>query len=248
MINQSVKKLETKLAYMDDAYLKELKSHVLNIAEKGKLREIILDSTIFYPEGGGQPPDKGDIIGESGIAKIKHVQLEGSVVKHQCTIQGEIKVGEIVLCKINWSYRYRNMRYHTGGHIIHDAIMQIYPNLKPIRGSHSKKAFIEYQGVLKKDMRQEIEVISNKLVEENLEVITKVVTYDELVKECSFVPQNLPRNKPLRIVAISGFEPIPCGGTHVKYTNEVGKVRITEIKEAQGKILIGYKVEVTKAD
>lgn len=248
MKNQTDKLPETKLIYMEDAYLKELRAKVLNIAEKGKLHEIVLDLTIFHPEGGGQPPDKGDIIGDNGIAKIKHVQLSGRIVKHQCTLQGKIEVGEIVLCKINWSYRYRNMRYHTGGHIIHDTVMQIYPNLKPIRGSHGKKAFIEYQGVLKKDIKQEIEVIANKLIEENRKVITKFVTYEELVKECSFVPQNLPRNKPLRIVAISGFESIPCGGTHVKHANEVGKVRITEIKDAQGKILIGYKVEVTNTD
>lgn len=244
MMSQPDKLPETKLVYMDDMYLKELRSRVLNIAGKGKLYEIVLDSTIFYPEGGGQPSDKGDIIGEEGVAKIKHVRLGGNVVKHQCTIQGKIKSGEIVLCKINWPYRYRNMRYHTGGHIIHDAIMQIYPNLKPIRGSHGKKAFIEYQGVLKKDLKQEIEVIANKIVEENREIITKTVTYDELTKESSFVPQNLPRDKPLRTVAISGFEPIPCGGTHVKRTREVGKVKITEIKETQGKILIGYKVEI----
>lgn len=248
MDNQSDKLPETKLVYMDDAYLIELRSKILNIIEKGKLYEILLDSTIFYPEGGGQPPDKGDIIGDDGIAKIKHVQLGNGVVKHQCTLQGKINIGETVLCKINWSYRYRNMRYQTGGHIVHDAVMQIYPNLKPIRGSHGKKAYIEYRGIIKQDLRQEIGNIANKIIEDNREVITRYVTYEELIKECSFVPQNLPRGKPLRIVAISGFSPIPCGGTHVKRTNEVGKIRITEIKEARGEILMGYKVEGVNTD
>ncbi len=230
----------TVLVFSEDPYKTEIEATIVDLQQNKDLFNIILDKTIFYPEGGGQPSDLGTIDAPGGIATIKYVRSDGDIVIHQCTIKGQVNRGDKVLCKLDWKYRFNNMKAQTGGHIVHDAVMQTVGDIKPIRGSHGKKSHIEYQGIIDEKVIGEIQREIDSIIRENRDIITEVVSFDELAKRCSFVP-NLPKNRPLKIVAVSGFEPVPCGGTHVRKTGEIEKIVITGITISDGNSIVKYK-------
>src|SRR3989338_5307638 len=103
----------TNLIYMTDSYQNELTARVVSCIQKGNGWEIILDKTIFYPQGGGQPSDKGTIVGKHGTAHVKHVRMTGDTVIHEGTLEGTLVAGEPVQCAIDWELRSHNMRVHS---------------------------------------------------------------------------------------------------------------------------------------
>ncbi|MEK7166320.1 MAG: alanine--tRNA ligase-related protein, partial [Patescibacteria group bacterium] len=73
----------TKLIFLTDSYRKTLRTKVLEIKQKGDHFEIMLEETIFYPEGGGQPSDKGEILGKKGRFQVTHVRLQNGNAVHE---------------------------------------------------------------------------------------------------------------------------------------------------------------------
>ncbi|KKQ38425.1 MAG: Threonyl/alanyl tRNA synthetase SAD [Candidatus Roizmanbacteria bacterium GW2011_GWA2_37_7] len=228
--------MKTKQIYYEDSYQKEIKCNILSVEPKGILLNVVLDQTIFYPEGGGQSSDKGHI----GEAKVEYVRLSDGEIIHQ--VQGELKTGENVTALLDWNWRYKYMKIHTAGHALHDVLMTMFEGLYPIRGSHGKKAFLEYQGELDASKKDEIEKKVNEALQADLPVNTKESTYDELEKECRFLPPHLPKDKPLRMIKIGSYAPMPDGGVHVKTTKEIGTIWIANISSQEGKVKIRYGV------
>ena len=228
--------MKTVPVYYQDPYKKELECRVLAVEPKGAFQNILLDRTIFYPEGGGQPSDRG-LLGE---AKVEYVRLLNGEIIHQ--VRGELQKGQTVKAVLDWNWRYRYMRLHTAGHLLHDVLMTMVSDLVPLRASHGKKAFLEYQGELQGATQEEIEEKVNQTLNQDLPVVTQQVSYDDLVSQCPFVPPNLPKDKPLRTIKIGDFPPMPDGGVHVKTTKEIGKIWIANIVVNQGKTVIRYGV------
>lgn len=228
--------MKTKQIYYQDPYLKELDCQVISVEDKGNLSNVILDQTIFYPEGGGQPSDRGML----GEAKVEYVRMQDGEIIHQ--IKGSLEEGQQIHAILDWDYRYKYMKIHTAGHLIHDVLMTMTDNLQPIRGGHGKKPFIEYQGELAVAIQQKLEGEVNKTAKQGLIVITKEASYDEIVKNCQFIPPNLPKNKPLRMIKIGDFPGMPDGGVQVKNTNEIGKIWLANIAVVDGVTTIRYGV------
>ncbi|MBU0569556.1 alanyl-tRNA editing protein, partial [Patescibacteria group bacterium] len=197
--------MKIKQIYYENPNKKELGCKILSIKQKDNLFNIILDQTIFYPEGGGQPSDRGTLEGKQGSAKIKFIRLIDGEIVHQAQIQGDLKKGDNVKTTLDWNWRYKHMRIHTGGHLLHDVLMTTYKNLIPLRGSHGKKAYLEYEGKISPKDKVNIESKVNKALQENLEIVTKATTFEKLEKECKFLPPNLPKNKPLRMIKIGKY-------------------------------------------
>jgi len=237
---------ETELAYLKDAYQKELETDVIAMGQDEEGNTLIfLDSTIFYPEGGGQPSDAGEIIGERGQARMVHARYRGGVVAHQCELEGVIEEGDVVRCVLDWEVRHRNMRAHTAGHVLHDALVGLpHPeNLFPIKGNH-KKLYVDYSGdPLPAGLAGALEQRCNEIIAANLETHIKNVDLEELRRICDFVPPNLPTDKPLRVLWIEGHAPMPCGGTHVRRTGEIGSMKILSVGQKRGENHIKYSIE-----
>jgi Ser-tRNA(Ala) deacylase AlaX len=237
---------ETELAYLKDAYVYEMAAEVLSISNDEQGHTILaLDSTIFYPESGGQPSDTGTITGDHGSAQVLHARYMQGVVLHQCNIEGYFQEGEAVRLRIDWGARYRHMRAHTAGHVLHDALMQLpHPqNLFPVKGNH-KKLYVEYSGdVLPPELAGDLESACNAIIAANLETHSRFVDLQELRHICEFVPPNLPTDKPLRVLWIEGYSPFPCGGTHVKRTGEIRPMKILHIGPKKGVNRIRYQIE-----
>lgn len=233
----------TELIYLTDSYRKELKAKVVSCKQKGQLWHVVLDKTIFYSEGGGQPSDRGEIVGKKGSAHIKHVRLSGTDVIHECSLDGELKPGDTTTCYVDWAFRYHNMRVHSAGHIVHEAVIQVAPYLQPLKGSHGDEAYIEYKGSITQDKKYQIEQKANDIVSKNLSLKTEFVTLEQLKSRASYIPKRLPSNKPLRILSVGNYAGVPDGGTHVAKSGEVGPIIITRIDNADETVRVGYSVE-----
>lgn len=232
----------TNLIYMTDSYQQELAARVVSCVKKGSGWEIVLDKTILYPQGGGQPSDKGTITGKHGTATVKHVRIQGDDVIHECSLEGAIGEGETVECAIDWNARYHNMRVHSAGHVVHEAVRLVAPYLEPVKGEHGKSAFIEYKGSLPIDKQILIEKQANDLINQNLPLKTEFVSIDELKTRASYVPEHLPKHKPLRILSVGEYPPIPDGGTQVKSTSEIGEISISSVENADDHVRVYYEV------
>lgn len=229
--------MQTKQKYYSGPYVIELESKVLSVQPQGGLTNIILDQTIFYPEGGGQPSDRGTI----GNAKVEYVRIQNGEIIHQVK-GGDLQEGKVVKIAIDWNWRYKHMQIHTSGHLLHDVLMTMVKDITPIKGGHGKKAFLEYTGEIDISIKEKLEEQVNIIAQQKLEVITKEVDYDELVKECQFLPPNLPKDKPLRMIKIGNFPSMPDGGVQVKNTGELGKIWIANITVLNGITNIRYGI------
>lgn len=227
--------MKTKQIYYQDPYLKELECEVLLVENKINLTDVVLDQTIFYPEGGGQPSDQGRL----GEVKVEFVRMTDGEIVHQ--VKGDLGVGDKVKAILNWDKRYKNMKVHTAGHLVHDVLMSVSDGLVPAKGGHGKKAFLEYEGELDLS-KEELEQRVNGVLEKDLNVVTKEASYEELEKDCQFMPGNLPKDKPLRMIKIGDFPAMPDGGVHVKSTREIGRVVIISVSSQKGKVNIRYGV------
>lgn len=235
----------TKLLYLEDWNILSNKAQVTQVAQYKEKLALVLDQTIFYPQGGGQPWDTGTITvlnaggigqGPTGSFAVTEVRFDPETgnVYHIGTMTGEIKPGETVSCNVNKERRDLNSRLHSGGHIIDMAVRQLGLDWKPGKGYHFPEGpYIEYAGVLdesaKENLRTEIERISNEIINQKIPVTIK------------FIADQLVNGKPARVV-MYGEHSVPCGGTHVNNLSEVGTVNIRKIKQEKGAIRVGYDV------
>jgi misacylated tRNA(Ala) deacylase len=224
----------TESLYRTDPYLKEVEAVVAAITPEGG---IVLDRTIFYPTGGGQPGDAGVVSWDGReIAIATTVKGEGAEI---VLIPGEAaglpEVGQTVLQSLDWDRRHRHMRVHTALHLLSVVIPL------PVTGG----AIATDKGRLDFDMpetphaKEALEDALNDLVEADLPVVEDWIT-DEglaanpgLVKTMSVAP---PRGQGrVRLIRIgtgpSQVDLQPCGGTHVARTGEIGRLRLGKIEK-----------------
>src|SRR3989344_6408796 len=233
----------TKLIYLTDSYQKTLETAVLDIGNKGNQTWVILKETIFYPAGGGQPSDQGRIEGPHGSLAVSHVSYNDGKPLHLGKVDGDLKKGDKVNLQIDWQKRYRNMQVHTAGHIIHEVIKEIAPEVEPLEVEHGKHPSIQYKGIVDELLKQDIEKKSNDIISQNLEITSKFVTKEELAIMLTKVPDYLPTNKRLRVISLGSYPPTPDGGTQVRETGEVPAISISAIDYDQsGNSTVSYEV------
>ena len=234
--------MSTEQIYYQEPYAEKLTARITAIESKGARHLVELDRTIFYPEGGGQPSDRGEVIGAGGRLKVDHVQSRQGRILHQGVLQGNLDVGEEVELELKWNARHHYMRIHTAGHLVHDVLMTLTDDLVPLKGNHGKKAFLQFKGIYEPENRDHLEQAVNQAVDEDHPIKMAESSYEEIQERCRFVPPNLPRSRDLRTLQIGDFDPMPDGGVHVKSTSEIGKVIIGNISTADDTTTIKYRV------
>ena len=228
--------MTTELLFRADAYLRETDATVLAINERGG---IILDRTVFYATGGGQPGDVGEMSLADGTtiriatavygedkSQIVHVPAEGSRLP---------KPGENITLRLDWSVRYPRMRIHTALHLLTTVLPY------PVTGG----SIGDGEGRLDFDIPDagiEKDAITSELmsrINQNADVTEQWITDAELeanpglVKTMSVKPPM--GSGRVRLVNIAGLDLQPCGGTHVRNTSEIGAITVTAI-EKKGKM------------
>ncbi|MBV8427307.1 MAG: alanyl-tRNA editing protein [Hyphomicrobiales bacterium] len=227
--------MPTDLLFRADAYERECSATVLDVNERGG---IVLDRTVFYAQGGGQPGDKGVIeVGAQPIviATTVYDQADKGIVVHvPAEGQAQAAAGSTVTAKLDWGTRFARMRIHTALHLLSCVLAY------PVTGG----AIGEGEGRLDFDIpdagldKEELTAKLQALVDRDAKVGQRWITDEELagnpglVKTMSVKPPM--GSGKVRLVEIEGIDLQPCGGTHVARTSEIGKVRVTAI-EKKGK-------------
>ena len=240
--------MRTQPLYLDDPYLKAMEGTVLEvIVEKDAVWRVILDQTVFYPMGGGQPTDQGIFTFSDGTsAEVNQVLLKEGEINHFVKRATAPKAGEKVTGKIDWERRYKNMKVHSAGHVVDFAMFLLGHSpalLKPFKGDHGKKPFVQYSGTIDRDIRQELEEKSNELIAKDLKFSWSFEPLEKIEKEALYLQPGLPKHKPLRALRLQNVGTVADGGTIVASTKEVGKIAIVSIEVAEGITSIHYRVE-----
>lgn len=214
----------TELIYFTDCYRKEIDAEVTDSCDN----RVILDRTIFYPEGGGQPSDRGTL-DEFEVIKA---EKKGDRVEHVLD-GGTPEVGETVHCKLDWGRRYAHMKYHTAQHILSAIVLGGYGSKTTGNQIHSDRGRIDFDVSLG-DKTSEVEEKVNSIIDDERSVSIYIMDRDEAVEKLD--PQRtridlLPDSiKELRIVEIEDLDRTACAGTHVENTGELGRFTITDTK------------------
>ncbi len=237
--------MPTKLLYLNDSYLKQAKAKVRSVKSDGQNTVVVLNQTIFYPQGGGQLGDQGEIVGEQGNLKVSEVAYNKGAIQHKGKLTGSLSKGDLVSIKLDWDRRYHHMQYHTAGHLVDEAVKLTLPEFHGIQASHgiSSQFYIKYEGFLDESYRDHIQDQLNKLIEQDLPITARLVSKTELDNENIFLPFKLPDNKPLRLIQIGDLPPVPDGGTQLQSTGECWPTTIADFEYDSGNTLIHYHTQ-----
>lgn len=226
----------TKALFRDDSYLTNCDATVMSVNDRGG---IILDQTVFYPTGGGQPGDRGRLVTSDGtiieIATTVKGTTQDEVVHVPAEGQPVPAPGTSVRAEIDWEQRHKYMRMHTAMHLMCSAVPCGVTGGQ-VGADKSRLDFDIGDTTLDKEA---IEAEINTRIRENHPVSSQWVSDAELdanpdlVRTMSVQP---PRGSgEVRLMKIGNDVDLqPCGGTHVKETGEIGPIRIAKI-ENKGK-------------
>ncbi|HUD19825.1 MAG TPA: alanyl-tRNA editing protein [Patescibacteria group bacterium] len=239
--------MKTHAIYLEDSYKKEMNATVLDVMPEGGIRyRVILDETVFYPMGGGQPTDQGALTSDGWTGKVYQALMKEGEIWHYIESPTAPTAGMKVHGVIDWDRRYRHMKIHSGGHVVDFAMFLLGyspKTLMPMKGDHGKKPFIVYQGTLGRDIKQELEAKANELIVKKIAFVTAFMPLEELQKEAIYLQPGLPSNKPLRKLTLTGIGSVADGGTQVADTSEVGHITVPLITEENGTTVVTYRVE-----
>lgn len=242
--------MPTALLHMQAFDVETCNAIVLSVTPTDDERlDLVLDQTCFYTRGGGQDWDKGIIKKDGAEFAVEEVRLdEDGVVHHIGHIaSGAFNENDVVSCEVDHERRTVNMRLHSAGHVIDMAVDQLGLDWVGTKGQHYPHlSAVEYSGAWEPEkaegLRTEIETLANQLIEKGSHNTLRFMPVEEMAKYCRHVPENLPKNKPGRVVFYGDFG-VPCGGTHVRDIKQVGKITIPKLKEKKGVIRVNYAVE-----
>ncbi len=237
--------MKTKLLYLEDSQCRQNQAKIEDIKSANGSTIVTLNKTIFYPIGGGQPSDQGLINGSNGQLKVKHVKLNQSRVEHKGALSGQLEPGQKVELVLNWPLRLKHMSLHTAGHIVDLAIKQIKPQAKSIKGCHgiNGQNYIEYVTSVSKEKIVQINQNIEDIIASNLDISTEFVSKKEIEKRGIDAPFQLPKNKPLRLLLIDQYPPMPDGGTHLKNTGSCPPTKVTKIEKQKNIWRVHYQTD-----
>lgn len=225
----------TEPLFRDDAYRRECDAVVAAVTPDGG---IVLDRTVLYAQGGGQPGDPGTIVLPDGtgiaIGNSVYAPDRTGIVHVPAAPAPLPQVGDPVTVRLDWERRWPRMRVHTALHLL--SVVLPYPVTGGSIGEGEGRLDFDIQeaGLDKAELTERLQA----LVARDAPVSTRWITDEELdanpglVKTMAVKP---PRGSGrVRLVEIEGIDLQPCGGTHVARTGEIGSVAVTDI-EKKGK-------------
>lgn len=217
--------------YYADTYTQSFDATVTTCTPTPQGRFLVtLDQTAFYPEGGGQPYDTGTL----GGANVLEVHEKDGKILH--TTDAPLKPGMAVAGKIDWERRFSHMQNHSGEHILSGIIHRRfgYDNVGFHMGSDA--VTVDFNGVITPEELLEVETVANRLIYENVPVITTYPSPEELRAIDYRSKKEL--SGEVRIVTIPEGDICACCGTHVKTTGAIGIIKTTGMINYKGGVRI----------
>ena len=249
--------MTTEKLYQEDVYLKSCQATVLKVISKEQLISefkeqmalfpketlaadqkcccLVLDKTVFFPEGGGQPSDQGTINNSS----VLHVAIDDNTATiYHLVSSDQFQAGQNVDLNINWPWRFQNMQRHCGEHILSGVIYHLWEGVN--RGFHMGENYMTIDidlshtsgsDYLTMEQLVEAQNMTNRIIWENLPVVTHhFKTKDEALESQIKLRKPLAIDKDITIVTVghtdNPADSVACCGTHPQATGQVGLLKI----------------------
>lgn len=218
--------------YNDDSYSREFEAKVINCTKCDNEYWIELDQTLFFPEEGGQTPDKGKI----NNIDVLDVQLKDGIINHK--LATPLEPGTKIIGIIDWKHRFSNMQMHSGEHIFSGLVHSKfgYNNV----GFHlsDNSATMDYDGKISDDDLTCLEYLANKAIWEGHKINVVFPTREEAEKLDYRSKSGIQGD--LRIVEIEGIDLCACCAPHVRNTSEIGIFKIVSAENYKGGTRINF--------
>ncbi|WP_312423726.1 alanyl-tRNA editing protein [Anaerospora hongkongensis] len=224
----------TELLFQNNSYIRQFHSRIKQtIPLPNGSVGVVLEHTAFYPEGGGQPSDHGQING----LPVTDVYREGTDIIH---VMSELPPTETVEAAIDWARRFDHMQQHTGQHILSAACHELFgaATVGFHMGAQSSQIDLDLPGFTDEELKS-AEQAANELLVRNKAVSIHQATPATL--------HEYPLRKPpakdfaaIRLIEIAGIDCCPCGGTHVAATGEIGIIKIRSWERKNNAIRLDF--------
>lgn len=224
--------METEKLYYQDAYMKTFTATVTECRQGKHGYEIVLDRTCFYPEGGGQPGDRGTL---NGISVTDTHEKDGQVLHYT---PSPLEPGTAVTGSIDWDYRFDLMQQHSGEHMVSGVVHRIYGYENVGFHMGADMITIDFSGELTEQQLLAVEQEVNERIWLDSEVKCWYPEPEELKNLTYRSKKELTGS--VRIVEFPGADICACCGTHVKRTGEIGLVKLLTVQKFHS----GVRVEM----
>jgi alanyl-tRNA synthetase len=226
--------MDASLLYYQDAYRAQFSAEVLSVEHRDGKSWAILDQTAFYPEGGGQPGDRGRI----GEAAVQGTRKEGDTVLH--LLDRSLSPGRFD-CEIDWGYRFDYMQQHTGQHIVSGCLYRNHGiSTVAIHLGEEITTIETDRPEIDESVLAAVEEESNELIRKHLPVLTEWRDEEDIPPgELRRTPK---KQGTIRIVSIGDFDRVACGGVHTGTTAEVGLIKLVATEVIRGRVRTVWKI------
>ena len=243
--------------YDNDAYAREFDAVVTAVEPlpDGASAWVTLDRTLFFPEEGGQSPDRGELNG----CAVTDVQIKGDTIRHLVALGetaeggnagkpgesteggsvGAFAEGSTVHGRIDWEYRYRNMQMHTGEHIFSGLVHGTYGYDNVGFHLSDRTATMDYNGKLTEQQLLALETEANRIITENRIVRAWYPEKEELAELAYRSKKEI--DGAVRLVEVAGVDLCACCAPHVKLTGEVGCFKLIGWENYKGGVRVSYR-------
>lgn len=224
----------TELLYQTDSYLQEFEADIVSIVAAE--RAVVLNRTAFYPGGGGQPCDFGNLTVDGVAYPVEKVKKQGDDVLHFLGVDRPLPAaGAAVHGTLDWARRHKLMRTHTALHVLCGTVFRDYGalvtggDMEPLKG----RMDFEFE-TMRGELVREIEAAVNAEAQKARDVRVRILPREEAFQipdlirtKINLLPEGIQQ---VRTVEIVGLDLQADGGTHVQNTREVGTIRVVDYK------------------
>ncbi|WP_092563266.1 alanine--tRNA ligase [Halorubrum sp. SD626R] len=228
---------ETEKLFYDDQGRTEFEAVVLDVFEREEGYDVALDQTMFYPEGGGQPADRGQLtVGETTVDVVDVQERDGVVLHRTDADPGK---GEFVTGQVDGDRRDRLRAHHTATHLIGHAAREVLGDhvrqAGAQKGIDSSRLDVRHFERITREQVKRIERVANELVRDDVPVRQEWPDRNEAEAEHGFdlYQGGVPPGTNVRLIHVGDADVQACAGTHVERTGEIGAVKVLKTEPVQ---------------
>jgi len=233
----------TELLYHGNSQQREFDATIIQVIGNG----VVLDKTAFYPGGGGQPNDIGELETETSALQVTKVARKDNHIIHELS-GSPPQIGTTIRGKINWERRYKLMRTHTALHMLCGVVWRDYQahvtggDMQPLQARMDFE-FESMTAELAQEMERKVneEILAKRNVTSSILPREEAMQIPDLIRtKINLLPQGITE---VRVVNIQGLDLQADGGTHVENTSEVKQIYVVG-HESKGKINKRIKIRI----